>query len=494
MDRKIKALWYIFLSFMILLATVQMKICLIDGEEYTKSVVSQRSHSIVIKEHRGKFFDRNMIPIVENSAFEIAIGDEKGTEKNDVHFIKRYGDNHTACHLIGYIDREGKGVSGLEKVFDTYLRGKIYDRVNVLKSANGKIIGGAGMRYVGGLSSPDSVVLTIDSHIQDIAQNALLNDGASGAVVVLDVSSFDVLAMASTPLYERDDISKYIKGGTSEFINRCIWPYNAGSVFKIVTLCAGLENNALANSYFCDGKVEKWGHIFHCHKEDGHGKLNPKEALSNSCNCAFYNIGEALGAEKILNMAKSFGFGSSLVALTGFDEASGYIPEKQKYMPLDSLNYAIGQGEIMLTPLQIANMTAIIANGGVGQKINVAEKIIDISGNTKRSIREWGETRVVKESTAEVVKNAMIMAGKEGTAKALKDSPLKIAGKTGTAETGWIEDGQNMVHGWFCGFFPYDNPKYAMAVLVENGGSGAMSALPIFNTIANEIVKIYPLG
>ena len=138
-------------------------------------------------------------------------------------------------------------------------------------------------------------------------------------------------------------------------------------------------------------------------------------------------------------------------------------------------------------------MVSIIAGGGKAKKANVATKVIDYKGNIKRVLREVGSRQIVSKKTADFVGRAMRLAVMEGTASGLKDNPAKIAGKTGTAETGWTENGKNMAHGWFCGFFPYDNPQYAMAVLVENGGSGSMSAVPIFGKIGEEIIKFYPI-
>jgi len=489
-EKRLQFLGVIFAVMMIFLAFAHMRICIMKGDEYSRSVAVQRTDAIVIKNRRGKFYDRNMVPLVENTVSEMSFPFCKGKILMPV----RYGEKSSVCHLIGYTDAKGRGITGLEKVFDKYLKSKSADSVNVVKSANGAVIKNAGISYQSAETSGDSVVLTLDTNIQNICREALESYNIKGAAVVLDVKSFDVLAMVSTPGYNQNNISEYLKKDGSEFVNRCVASYNAGSIFKLVTLCSVVENGKLQYLYFCNGKDNISGTVFRCHKTDGHGVLSPLDATAKSCNCAFYRMGVSLGAENILKTASDFGFGNSLVCCSGFSETIGNLPSKKFYSVQDSVNYAIGQGEILLTPIQVANMVAIIANKGVSQKINVAQRIVSFDGNMVQFLRESGEKRVISPSTAEFAANAMRLAVTGGTASSLKDNPARIAGKTGTAETGWIEDGKTMVHGWFCGFFPYDNPKYAMAVLVENGGSGSKSAVPVFGKIAEQIVKIYPIG
>ena len=139
-------------------------------------------------------------------------------------------------------------------------------------------------------------------------------------------------------------------------------------------------------------------------------------------------------------------------------------------------------------------MTCIIANGGEKKNVNIIEEIRDSNGNTMETFGGGNEERVISPNTCKLISEAMRMAVTEGTANSLGHSTVAIAGKTGTAETGWVKDGKTLVHGWFCGYFPYDSPRYAVSVLMENGGSGALSALPVFEKIAEEITKIYPMG
>ena len=492
MNKRLSQILSVFALCGLFLVFVQLRICIIEGENYSKRAAFQRMDTLNVKNHRGKFYDRNMIPLVETEKTYRTFG--TGENARTLATVSRYDDNSALCHVIGYTDGDGIGVSGLEKCFDTYVSVSSYDKVNVIKSANGEIIETAGLGYDKATGEGNSVMLTLDYHIQQLCGDALKTAGVTGAVAVMDVSSFDVLAMASSPVFNQNNVSQYLGSTKGEFINRCQASYNAGSIFKIITLCSALENNKLKNKYNCTGVKKYKGNIFACHKSEGHGELTSSEALAKSCNCAFYEMGIKVGADELMNTALGFGLGNTVVHCTAFEETSGNIPQKTAYASLDAVNYAIGQGEILLTPLQAANMVCIIANDGVAKKSNIAIRVADSCGITQRMLREVGSKRVVSSRTAYFVKKAMELAVTEGTAKLIKDNPAGIAGKTGTAETGWIQDGEELVHGWFCGYFPKDNPRYAMAVLVEGGGSGSESALPLFGKIAEEIIKIYPLG
>ena len=202
-------------------------------------------------------------------------------------------------------------------------------------------------------------------------------------------------------------------------------------------------------------------------------------------------MGLGLGDDAILEMARRFGLGKKVIdGYDGLFESTGNVPDGSKTVFVDAVNLSIGQGSLLLTPLQGAKMACIIANNGVAKSVNVAKELRSCDGRRKVSIANFSEERVISDRTAMALKEAMESATRDGTAMALSDSPASIAGKTGTAETGWVKDGKNLVHGWFCGYFPKENPRYAMAVLVEGGGSGAKSALPVFRSVAERIMEM----
>ncbi len=475
---------------MVYLVLSQAVICFVNGDEYTANAVSQRTDSVIIKNYRGKFLDRNFVPLVENTTSRVGI-----TEGRETFVPVRYAPDSLARHLIGYVDADGVGVSGLEACFQDVLAFKSESRANIIRSADGKVLGSMGISVHEGNYLSDNVVLTLDSHIQRIAEDALTKAGITGAAVVMDAESFEVLAMASSPSYDQNNIEKHLNSNKGELINRCLFPYNAGSIFKIITMSAASEYSVLRGEYNCGGFTDVYDRRYNCHFAEGHGKLMPREALAKSCNCAFYTMGLDMGDDAVIAMAKRFGMGVPL--LCGVDalmENGGNIPYAEDTVFLDSINLAIGQGDILITPLQAANMACIIANGGEKKNVKLIKEIQNSSGKTIAFFDDENTERVISPRTCTLISEAMRLAVTDGTAKSLKDNAALVAGKTGTAETGWIKNGKSLVHGWFCGFFPYDNPRYAMAVLVEDGGSGAESALPVFKKIADEIIKIYPLG
>jgi len=496
--KRLKIMSY-FLAFLgVFLVAAIFRISFLKNEAYSQSVAQQRTESITVKRHRGIFYDRNMIPLVENRVAEYTLKENGDVAEGDgdinIRMADRYGKSALAPHLIGYVDSDGTGVSGLEKYFDAVLVSDAESKVNVVTTASGDVASGLGAGFKDSNADLNSVKLTIDSHIQKISQSALEKSGFSGAVVVMNVKNSDILAMASSPVYDRNKISEHVNSDGTELINRATSAYNAGSIFKIITLASALENGSTDENYTCSGIYELGDKSFACHKFSGHGKLDFINAFSKSCNCAFYEMGLKTGAPQIIETAKAFGIGKSVLGYEGLGEFFGNLPDKDEYGIFETVNYSIGQGEILLTPVQAANMACIIANNGIANSVNVADCIIDSNGAKKHDLRKIDERRVISFETARSLQECMRLAVMDGTASAAKSDVLKIAGKTGTAETGWIENGENFVHGWFCGYFPFDNPKYAMAVLIENGRSGSESAVPVFKNIAEEIIKFYPVG
>ena len=193
----------------------------------------------------------------------------------------------------------------------------------------------------------------------------------------------------------------------------------------------------------------------------------------------------------IIDEAKKFSLGDTLLNCD-LDESPGYLPSGREFSLRDAANTGIGQGEILITPLQAANMACIIASGGTAKNINIADSIVRTDGAQIKNLRsggEKGEKTVINRRTAYAIGKMMREAVLEGTAQAAQNGVVAIAGKTGTAETGWNRDGTPMVHGWFCGFFPYDNPRYAMAVFAEDGKSGSAACIPAFRHIALDVMK-----
>ncbi|MBE7053980.1 MAG: penicillin-binding protein 2 [Ruminococcaceae bacterium] len=482
MIKRMKLVFYVTITILFLLVLIVFKISVIDSDKYFEMAVNQRMENIYTKKVRGKIVDRNMIPFVDTNS-EIV-------NNNGVEFLttKRYSDTSCASHLIGYVDYDFCGISGLEKMYDSFLKTDKKISVSRINDVNKSYVKNLGTRILNSEDGAMNLKLTLDMHIQKIVEEEMDKSVKRGSVVVLDVNSFDVLAISSRPDFDRTNVQKYVENGESELVDRSTSMYNAGSIFKIITAAAALKENMQDEIFLCNGYKNEDGTVFKCHKEDGHMFLNFEEAFVQSCNCAYYEMGKRLKSDKILDMAKKFGLGSKCIGLEWEEE--GNIKTEKNKTTSDALNISIGQGDILVTPVQAANIAAIIANKGNGKKVNVADRITDQKGNTLHYLKQEYEYKVIDKSAAEKISSMMKKCVDSGTGIDAKSEIVNISGKTGTAQTGWEQDGELMVHGWFVGFFPSQKPKYAMCVFMENGKS-SKNAAKSFKNIAEKIVDLY---
>ena len=440
-----------------------MSITVFSGDTYSKMAATQRTHND--SPERCIITDRNLIPLT-------------GTDS-------RYSPSSLCEHTVGYTDSWGKGISGIEAYIDKELTHLLNTDKPTLKDARGNDIpsnSSAQKKYV---------KLTLDYHIQKIAENVLDESSAKGAIVVMDTTNGDILAMASRPGFDRNRVGEYIENNGTELINRAVSPYNAGSIFKIITTAAALEEETVFDDtlFFCGGSSLIDGIDFVCHKKDGHGVLTLDEAFATSCNCSFYNIGATLGCDKLCSYALNFGLGKAV--LDGvISESRGNIPTETKGTASEIANISIGQGEIMITPIQAARAVSVIASGGKIHKVNIIEGIADENGKITTPLKKESYEQIISEQTADKIGTMMRKTTESGTGTGAKSELVTIAGKTGSAETGWQTEDGCMVQGWYVGYFPYENPKYTLVVMTENGRQGNASCGPIFKKVAEEITEL----
>jgi len=509
---------------------------------YYKQASGQRLLSVKLSNNRGIIYDRNLIPLVENQPVKYAViypefiknkedtarlinmisenGIKKYSlydkrplaveiakqttaileklKKNNVLLIdsrKRYGEQNLAKHVIGYISsRDDHGKSGVEIICDKYLYSTREKSVGVISNAKQNCIGEFEPRYIDEdfFNGEFDVKLTLDYHIQKIVEEEMKKDEIRGAVVVLDTQNGDILAMASKPDFEQDSIEKYLNKNGAELINRAIKPFNVGSIFKIITASAALqEHKAFMSDYFyCNGGKDLDGHFFRCSSQ--HGYLSLQDAFAVSCNSAFIELGIKAGKTSLINMAKKFGLSSNTnIKEQGFSESLGRLPEGEFTSNKEIANLSIGQGEVLATPVQVASIVSVIANDGLKTKINLIDSVLDSKGRVVKKLKSTGFERIISIETAWKIKRMMEMVTEKGTGrKANVPEYGGTAGKTGTAQTGWKEGETTKTHAWFAGYFPRENPTYAAVVFIENGKSGASTAAPAFANIARKIMKL----
>lgn len=523
------------------------QIQVIEHEPYSASAFRQRSKMTEIYQQRGEILDRNMISFTGKGTEYVAVlqpavfpkdqdtreiiasmlgvdaeefinfsvynaapriypispesarffTDHPVTGVAIVERRKRMDTNMPAAHLIGYTDGScSLGLAGIEKAYQEVLSSGNSVYALATTDARDEYLQDYGYQLMRTEDHrPLSVKLTLDYHMQKLAEEVMDNMMVSGAVVIIDIFNGDVLVLASRPGFNPANISGYLNDESRPLFNRAIAGYTPGSIFKIISAAAALEDGYNPNdTYECPGYYRVGEQVFKCwnYNDGGHGVVDMKDAFAQSCNGYFIQLGIRLGAVKMLETARSFGLGS----VTGLNaqsisEYEGILPDRFELEGDGNLaNLAMGQGKILVTPLQAAGMAAVIANGGIRNSFNVIDSIVNHNGEIIRDkkARKW--ERVISKETAEVLMEMMEATVEKGTGqKADIGGYGGAAGKTGSAETGLFENGRQIIHAWFTGYFPYTEPKYAMCVFVEDGMGGGTSAAPVFAEIAARIMQ-----
>lgn len=476
----LKRLKILFVAFAVLVSAIICRlfyISVIDGERLSKMAVSQRTESVRFQSPRGIIYDRNMLKLTD-AEMELVVKDGKP------YYVNR-GKSDILSHVIGYISGDGSGC-GIEGAFDYVLAPDSSSTIAYLKDINNNRISDG---YSINLERKrNGVALTIDYHVQKIVEKAMDNHSVNGAVIVADCKTGEILAMASRPNFDRKNLADYLDGTDGELVNKGIQAYNPGSVFKIIVAAAALENSFNEDMlYECNGKTTVDGMEFNCHKEDGHGVQNIPQSFANSCNCAFYEIGTNLGGEEIKKLSTALGIGNEVLGINGILEKTGNVPDAKTKPEL--ANISIGQGDVMVTPLQIADVLCTLCNGGVRKQMTLIRGVVDDDGNCA-AVSPADRGRVLSETTSRRLMNMLRLGVSQGTGSSAQIEKYGAGGKTGTAETGWKKDGELMQQGWFAGFFPAENPRYVCVVIAENGKSGSSSACPVFKEIGTGVCAI----
>ena len=430
---------------------------------------------------------------------------------------RAYPNSRFAAHLLGYVReandeqlKQGRyrrgdmvGQSGLERLLDEFLRGKDGgERIEV--DAVGRQ-----MRMIQSTEPHPGaqVVTTIDRRIQEAAEKAM--EGHAGAVVVMDPRNGDVLAMVSTPAFEIDRFTgtidrnawlRVIQDPEHPLLNRTIQSqYAPGSVFKIVVAAAGLQEGTIVptDRTYCTGQFHLGEWTFKDWKAGGHGSVDLLGAIRESCNVFFYEKGLKVGGPVIAKYASAFGLGEpTQIDLPG--EKLGLIPQPRLrrdkrvggWHAGETVNMSIGQGAVLVTPMQIARFMSAVANGGVLWKPRLVQRIErpdkgvvwsdsgSVTGHVELSPMVWAFLR----------QSLWAVVNANGTGAGARIAGLDIAGKTGTAQIiakSKAEKGQD--HAWFVSFAPVNEPEAVVVVLVERGGKGGQVAAPIARKILNAI-------
>lgn len=417
---------------------------------------------------------------------------KKGAESPGLTFFdipERYNENTIAPHIIGYLS-DDSGASGLEYAYDDLLRsGNVENSVTYSTDGHGHILIGGGKTVIRSIKQQTGVVTTLDSEIQAICEKA----GRSinkGAIIVSDVKNGEILGMASFPQFDLRDISDDLTDSRSPMINRCLYSYSVGSIFKLVTACEGINEGYSEFMYNCSGDYTVANRTFGCHNREGHEIQNMRQAIANSCNPYFISLSQCLNIQQYRSLAYSMGFGREIHLCTGMISSAGVLPSVEELLiPAELANFSFGQGKLTATPLQINQMTCAIANGGELIMLRLI-KGITVDGETVGNEKSALKSRVMTEETAAELRKMMISVIYENENSKAAPSRIRAGAKTSTAQTGrFDENDEEYCHGWITGFFPSSSPKYAITVLAEDGGYGNDSAAPVFKQIVDLMME-----
>ncbi len=499
-----------------------LRVAVISASDYEAVRSSQNSLRLIAAKLRGTVYDRNMIPITNNKKTIVAAvsatpraitaissvleGDEllttlellkKGKpvlctlprkiECDGIVCTEIYSTSSPLSqHLIGYTNSDNMGMSGIEKAYNDILYSNETVDFSFECSGNGSILEGIAPTVNNNSSvTAGGVVTTLDVNIQSIAEDEAAALG-SGAIIIAEAKNGEILASVSTPFYDKENLEEYLTLPNSPLLNRAINAYNVGSVFKPCVAIAGLKNNKGSYHYTCTGFTEIMTRNFKCHNTAGHGLMNLRLGLANSCNTYFYNFALSIGYESIYNMASSLKFGSTLKLCDGIYTAKGSIPQKESLQNDAYLaNFSIGQGELLLSPISILTLYLSIASNGSYYIPSI------VKGTLKNAVfseyDKGNPTKVFDEKTAQTLREYLKSVLTEGTGKEALPKTVSAAGKTATAQTGKYQNGAEICCGWFCGFFPAESPKYVAVVFSENTLDQTKNCNQIFSSLVDRI-------
>lgn len=515
-----------FFILMLLFLSSVLRISEIITQGYNEAYSKQNRLRITISKQRSTIFDCNMKPITNSSKKIIAAvsptpqaittisnylakdetarvlkalksGKPVLTEVSTpiecsgiicTEVFTHTASNTPAIHLIGYTNSELEGISGLELAYNDILKSDSEISISYECDGNGRVLEGATPELIHDTSVvSEGVVTTIDLNIQSIAEEAA-DFLDMGAVIVADASTGKIRASVSRPNFDPTKTAEYLTANNSPLLNRVINAYNVGSVFKPCVAIAGIETYKNGFRYNCTGSCKILDRRFRCHEANGHGFINLKSAIANSCNTYFYNFASYIGKNAIHDTSTKLRFGQPITICDGISTASGNLPTKEKLDNAAYLaNFSIGQGELLLSPISILTLYSAIASDGSYYVPSVVEGILKDGYINTYNIGK--PTRVMSENTAEILKKYLSEVLNDGTGEAAKPNNVTAAGKTATAQTGKYENGVEICQGWFCGFFPAESPKYTVVVFSENILKQEKSCAEIFKIVAEKITK-----
>jgi penicillin-binding protein 2 len=493
---------------------------------YVEAGKSQSSYTLTLTTRRGNILDTNEKPLVNETYKNIAsilitqenasyvqeitglsqeemqeylkqqkpfLHEVSVSESDDDNVIvfsvaDRYQEDQIAPHIIGYLSGDS-GVTGLEKAYNEKLSENTQTvEVTYTLDALGRAIPGMKPEVKITQSSREDLVLTIDRDIQEICESA----GKSiekGAIVVMEAATGKLRAVCSFPEYSTYSLTDDMQSEDAPMINRAFTPLAVGSTFKIAVVATALEEGISPSlCYDCTGAYTLGETVMHCHRRDGHGVLKMEDALINSCNPYFINLGLQLDRNHLLRMANDLSFGKQYELAPGLYTQAGYLPDSLSDGALANLSF--GQGDLLATPVQLTQMISCIVNNGVTPIPTLIEGWKKEGGGYE-SLTETPLGITAMEPTTAYKLKSFLISCVDAPNQNAKPTLSGAGGKTATAQTGEYVDGEERLNGWFVGFTTAEDPQYAICVIVEDAESGNIDASPIFAEISDKISQLH---
>lgn len=529
--KRLLSVYFLFLTAMLLL-TIRFYTIATSGSSAMQVLSGQYSRKIDIAQRRGFVFDRRGEKTdMKNCGFSVFVNPEKipeneylqyadilssATGKESSYFFERMflsvpfvtvsksfvegkgiscyelfsvAEGDFMCHISGYCNSDGKGTSGIRYAYDDFLQNENVKTVFARYKADAK---GVGIKnsdteiFDDGYNENPGVYLSIDGDIQRLTEEILKEKMETGAVVVQDINTAEILSCVSMPTYNISDVAAYLDSDKGELLNRAFLGYTPGSVFKTIVSASALEKDIslVDREYECRGYIEVSGNIISCHKKEGHGKIKMREAFSVSCNPYFISLVLETGVADVIETAKKMGV-SKLSDLDGLPLSKGVLPEGE-LCGTDVANTAVGQGKLLLNPIEM-NSVMICAATGYYKEPTLVSKLVFEDG--REEISERKKEKVLSEYTVATLRSMLFSCVNSGTGYRAKNENILCAGKTATAQSGQIKNGKEVIHSWFSGYFPADEPKYVITVLCDGNGENNYHPTLIFKEIAEKIAK-----
>lgn len=449
--------------------------------------------------HPGGIFDKNAVleylepclALSEDAFLTKLTGNEPftvtlhtlPTEKppRGVYIYPRYQENTGSfCrHLLGYHDIDGCGRDGLYKKYTSLLArtGTLSYRYQA-DAANVPLADDAFSVLDSEYSDSYGLLTTIDKPLQEALETVCdecLDCGAALICSLDGAAGLSLRALVSRPVYKADAIADSLNSDRGELVNRAFSLYTPGSVFKTVIACAALEKD---RDYFdfsceCTGSITVGGKVFHCHKRAGHGILTMEGAYAHSCNVYFIRLAQELGLDTLVDMAQKLGLGECR-SLGGLYVPGARLPDRaMRESPAYLANVSIGQGDVLVTPVDLAALYATAVTG-MKRDVRVVRGIYD-KGETV-AFADSLKRRVLSKETVARLRRMMCACVAQGTGRAAQVAGISIGGKTATAQSGQYKNGEEVIHRIFAGVYPMEEPKYIVIILCD--GNGDNTALP----------------